>query len=87
MPELTYPLERAAAFARAAAARSRDAPPPSLRAFDALLARYRAFVDTLDRVRRAERGEEARAALAPSLAAVEAAGEAVRAALRAEGRL
>ena len=42
MPELTYPLERAEAFARAGPARARgDAAPPSLAAFDALIARYR----------------------------------------------
>jgi hypothetical protein len=87
MPELTYPLERAEAFARAARARSRGAPPPSLEAFDTLLARYRAFVDALDRVRREKSGDDARAALAPPLAAVEQTGDTVRAALRAEGRL
>ncbi|HYR97082.1 MAG TPA: hypothetical protein VEM57_10115 [Candidatus Binatus sp.] len=86
MPELTYPLERAEAFARQARARSRGAAPPSLDAFDTLVARYRAFVDALDRVRRERSGEEARAALAEPLAAVESGGEAVRAALRAEGR-
>jgi len=57
LPELTYPLERADAFLRAAAARSTDHPPPSLRA------------------------------LAEPLATVERAGEGVRAALHAEGRL
>jgi len=87
MPELTYPLERAEAFAREARARSGGAPPASLEALDALCARYRAFVDALDRVRRERSGEAARAALADPLAAVEVAGEAVRAALRAEGRL
>jgi hypothetical protein len=87
MPELTYPLERAEAFAREARARSRGAPPPSLEALDALLARYRAFLDALDRIRRERTGEDARAALAEPLAQVEAAGEAVRTALRAEGRL
>jgi hypothetical protein len=87
MPELTYPLERAEAFARAATARSRGAPPPSLAAFAQLLLRYREFLDALDRVRRDTRGDAARTALAPQLAAVEAAGDAVRSALRAEGRL
>jgi len=87
MPELTYPLERAEAFARAARARSAGAAPASLDALDALCARYRAFVDALDRVRRERSGEAARAALAGPLAAVEAAAESVRVALRAERRL
>ena len=87
MPELTYPLERADAFARAATARSADHPPTSLLALDDLCARYQAFLDALDRVRREENGAAARAALAEPLAAVERAGEAVRTALRTEGRL
>lgn len=86
LPELTYPLERAQAFAREAARRSGDAPPRSLAAFEELVGRYRTFVDTLDRVRRETTGVAARAALAEPLAAVERAGEAVREALRAEGR-
>ena len=45
MPELTYPLERAEAFARSAHLRAGDAPPPSLAAFDTLIARYRALID------------------------------------------
>jgi len=85
MPELTYPLERAQAFVHDARARSRAAPSPSLDALDALCARYQAFVDALDRVRRERSGEAARTALAEPLARVEASGEAVRAALRAEG--
>jgi len=85
MPELTYPLERAEAFVHDARARS-GAPPASLDALDTLCARYRAFVDALDRVRRERRGEAARAALADPLAAVEAAAERVRAELRAESR-
>jgi hypothetical protein len=87
MPELTYPLERARAFAREAARRSRGAPPPSLAAFETLVARYRSFVDTLDRVRREQSGEPARAALAEPLAAVESAATEVRGALGNEGRL
>jgi hypothetical protein len=87
MPELTYPLERAQAFARAATERSGEARPGSLSAFAALLDRYRAFVDALDRVRRVETGDAARAALAAPLAAVEEGGETVLAALRAEHRL
>jgi hypothetical protein len=87
MPELTYPLERADAFVRAAAARSRGRPPQSLVALEDLVAAYRAFLDTLDRLRRTTRGEAARTALAPYLTEVEQAAEEVRAALRAEHRL
>ena len=86
LPELTYPLERADAFLRAAAARSTDHPPPSLRALEDLRARYQEFLDALDRVRRERSGEAARAALADPLAAVEGAAESVRVALRAERR-
>lgn len=87
MPELTYPLERGQALARKTAARSGDAQPPSLAVFEVLLARYRAYVDTLDRVRREVPRDAARDALAAPLAEVEVAGAAVIAALRAEGRL
>ena len=54
MPELTYPLERAQAFAEAARARAGGQAPDSLLALEALLVRYRMFLDTLDRVRRDE---------------------------------
>jgi hypothetical protein len=81
MPELTYPLERAQAFA--ATARARGVPPGPLDAFEALLVRYRTFIDTLDRVRRETPPGEARAALAEPLAAVEQAADRVREALRA----
>ena len=86
MPELTYPLERAQAFVQRARARAGAAPPPSLAALEALAARYRTFVDVLDRGRRELRGDAARAALAGPLADVDAAAAAVGAALRAEGR-
>lgn len=86
MPELTYPLERTQAFVQRARARAGDAPPASLLALETLAARYRTFVDALDRGRRELRGEAARAALAAPLADVEAASSAVTAALRAEGR-
>jgi hypothetical protein len=86
MPELTYPLERAEAFARRAEARD-GGPPASLAAFRELIARYRELVDRIDRVRRDTSGGDARSALAEPLARVEAAGDAVRAALRAEGRI
>jgi hypothetical protein len=84
MPELTYPLERADAFAHTARSRAGSAPPASLPAFEDLLARYRSFVDALDRTRRTDRGEDARAALAAPLAAVEASAAKVHAALAAE---
>jgi len=85
MPELTYPLERAEAFARAAHGRAGGEPPESLRAFDTLVARYRAFVDALDRSRREQGTERAEAALAEPLRAVEDAAAAVDEALRREG--
>ena len=86
MPELTYPLERAVAFAEKARARAGTAPPASLVAFEALIARYREFVDALDRARREHEPSAARTTLAPPLGAVEAAGQRVREALDAERR-
>ena len=86
MPELTYPLERAAAFAAKAKARSDAAPPASLVAFEMLIARYREFVDVLDRVRRTHGADDARTALGPPLALVEAAAANVHGARVAEGR-
>ena len=85
MPELTYPLERAVAFAEKARAQG-GAAPPSLVAFEALIARYREFVDALDRARREHEPSAARTTLATPLAAVESAGERVREALEAERR-
>src|SRR4029453_11508213 len=70
MPELTYPLARADAFARQARDRAAGAPPPSLASFEELIARYRAFVDVLDRTRREQRGAAAAAALTAPLRAV-----------------
>lgn len=84
MPELTYPLERAEAFARAAARAT--TPPPSLAAFETLVARYRELVDAIDRARR-DRSVPPGEHLAQPLAAVEEAAQTVRAALHAEGRL
>ena len=84
LPELTYPLERAQAFAREAHARTGE-PPPSLDAFDRLVAAYRALVDSTDRVRRERPGPAGAEALAAPLAAVDAAAAAVREALAAEG--
>src|SRR5262249_55862440 len=83
MPEVTYPLERAQAFAGDVA--SGGGAPPSLEAFQTLCARYRDLLDTLDRVRREERGEAAREALAAPLGEVERAAAAVHAALVTEG--
>jgi hypothetical protein len=85
LPELTYPLERAAAFARQARERAGDAPPPSLAAFETLIGRYRAFIDAVDRTRRDLRGADAAAALAPALREVEQGAADVDAALRREG--
>lgn len=81
LPELTYPLERATAFAAAARRRS-SAPPPSLEAFERLLGRYRTFVDLVDQTRRA--GADAQAVLAAPLRDVEEAAAGVTAALAAE---
>jgi hypothetical protein len=87
MPELTYPLERAQAFAAEAKTRSGAHPPPSLVAFEELVAHYRDLVDHADRARRDGKGEAARERLASDLAAVERATEAVRATLATEDRL
>jgi hypothetical protein len=84
MPELTYPLERAQAFAGEARRRAGPAVPESLTAFDELIARYNAFVDALDRTRREQRGAAAADALVEPLRAVEAAAAAVGDALRRE---
>ena len=86
MPELTYPLERAVAFAEKARARAGAAPPASLVAFEALIASYRGFVDALDRARREQEPSAARATLAAPLAEVESAGRRVREAVEAERR-
>jgi hypothetical protein len=86
MPELTYPLERAVAFADGAAARGGGSPPASLAAFRNLIARYRDFVDALDAARRDHGPDAARAALVAPLAAVESAAAEVRRALADEGR-
>ena len=85
MPELTYPLERADAFARQARERAGSDAPPSLTQFEALIARYRAFVDAVDRTRREQRGADAAAALAGPLRAVDDAAAAVNETLRREG--
>lgn len=82
LPELTYPLERATAFAAEVRART-STPPESLDAFETLLARYRALVTAADegRIRLPSVGG---AALAAPLADVEEAARAVEAALDRE---
>ena len=83
LPDLTYPLERADAFAADAARRA--APPRApLGAFQTLLARYRTFVELLDDTRRTKRGAAGAAELAQPLADVEAAAGEVTAALDRE---
>src|SRR5262249_27344802 len=77
-------LERAQAFAQGAMPSS-GTPPASLTAFRELLGRYRDLVDTLDRIRRDQTGDEARRTLSGPLETLEASAAAVRAALRAEG--
>jgi hypothetical protein len=84
VPELTYPLERAEAFAHEVRGHAGVEPPASLLAFETLVARYRSFVDTLDRSRREQGPEDAAATLAASLKAVDAAASAVDEALRRE---
>jgi hypothetical protein len=81
MPELTYPLERAQLYAEAARRHGRLAPA-ALDTFAQLLERYRDFVDTLDRVRREQRGQAAATALAEPLTRVDDAAATARAALR-----
>ena len=83
LPELTYPLERATAFA-ADVRRRTSTPPASLETFDVLVARYRTFVELLDDARRIKRGAAVTDQLASPLADVEAAAAAVTAALDRE---
>ncbi len=83
LPELTYPLERAAAFA-ADARRRTDTPPASLLAFDRLLERYRAFVERVDRERHERAGPPDASALDAPVAEIESAAGAVAAALEHE---
>ena len=85
VPELTYPLERAEAFAREVRGHAGAEPPASLLAFETLIARYRSFVDALDRSRREQAPEDAAARLAEPLRAVDDAAAAVDKALRREG--
>jgi hypothetical protein len=85
MPELTYPLERAEAFAREVRGHAGAEPPASLLAFETLIARYRSFVDALDRSRREQLPEDMAVTLAEPLKAVDDAASAVDRALRREG--
>jgi hypothetical protein len=80
LPELIYPLKRATAFA-AEARRRLDPPPASLPAFETLLARYGAFVDLADALRRAPDAGDAAGRLDAAVAAVESAADEVRRAL------
>jgi hypothetical protein len=83
LPELTYPLERAQAFA-ADARRRTEAPPASLVAFERLIERYRALVERVDRQRHERDGPEDAASLEESVAAIEAAAGEVAVALERE---
>jgi hypothetical protein len=82
LPELTYPLERATAFAAEVRGRT-STPPESLDAFETLLARYRALITEADqgRLRAQPAGD---VPLASQLADVEAAARVVEAALDRE---
>ncbi len=83
LPELTYPLERAQAFASDAERHLADgqAKPPSLVAFEELVAAYRRYVESVDEARRRPPDGDPAAGLAAPLAAVETAAKSVTAAL------
>jgi hypothetical protein len=85
LPELTYPLERAAAFA-AEARRKSETPPESLVAFERLIERYRAFVQRVDRERHDRTGTAETASLDATVAEIEATSADVAAALAREQR-
>src|SRR5262249_35758028 len=84
LPELTYPLERAEAFARDVRGPGRADASPLLLAHERLIARYRSFVAALDRSRRERPPGDAAATLAEPLRAVDDAAAAVDQALRRE---
>jgi hypothetical protein len=83
LPELTYPLERAAAFA-ADVRRRTETPPASLLAFEHLVERYRAFVERVDRERHERAAPTDTSSLDAPVAEIEAAAAAVVAALEHE---
>jgi len=86
LPELYYPLDRARAFAATARRRSGEDPPPSLPALETLLARYEAFCDAVDEMRRGPRTPPLRRAMRDAAREVDAAAAAVRRALAVEAR-
>jgi hypothetical protein len=86
LPELHYPLDRARAFAADAARRSGQEPPPSLQAFEKLLAAYGEFCRVVDDVRTARFEGARRQMLREAARSVRQNAAAVRGALTAEGR-
>jgi hypothetical protein len=82
LPELTYPLERATAFARETRRHTSEAPD-SLVAFERLLERYRELLYLADSTRQAL---DASQNVPFAVSAVGTAGDAVEAALVREGR-
>ena len=82
---LTHLSARARGGVREGAAHFGAELPASLLAFETLIARYRSFIDTLDRSRREQSPEDAAARLAEPLKAVDDAAAAVDQALRREG--
>jgi len=81
LPELTYPLERATAYAHDVHAHG-GAARPSLVAFETLIARYRTYVEAVDHARM-ETGAPATSLDVP-LAALTTAADEVTAALAKE---
>lgn len=86
LPELHYPLERAAAYAQAARRHAGDRPPASLAAFETLLVRYATFCQVADDARRTGPTRGGRDALRRAEHDVRDAARAVRSALAREGR-
>jgi hypothetical protein len=86
LPELHYPLDRARWFAADATRRSGQEPPPSLRAFEELLAAYGEFCRVVDAVRTARLDGVRRRVLREAARSVRRNAAAVHAALAAEGR-
>jgi hypothetical protein len=86
LPELYYPLDRARSFAADAARRSGEQPPPSLRAFEELLAAYAEFCRVADEARTVRLEGARRRTLREATRSVRRHAAAVRRALAAEGR-